>query len=119
MNLLITGGREFTDLPMVFDAIAKLNESIPIDYLVHGDAKGADKLADKVAKSLGISRIIFPANWDKFYKAAGAIRNRSMITMVSIDLVLAFPGGTGTADMKKQAETNGIAVIDAIDLLEI
>ena len=118
MNLLITGGREFTDLELAFDTISHLNNLFPITYLIHGDARGADRLADKVADSLGIDRIKMPANWTKHKKGAGPKRNKSMLDLMTINLVLAFPGNNGTADMKRQATTRGIDVIEATELLD-
>jgi hypothetical protein len=118
MIVLVTGGREFNDLGLVFDAIAAIHSQTEITWLMHGDAKGADSLADKVASEIGINRIKIPANWTKYGKAGGAIRNRSMIDLLQVDLVLAFPGGTGTADMKRQATAKGIPVIEALDLVD-
>ena len=40
-----------------------------------------------------------------------------MLDMFDIDFVLAFPGGAGTADMKRQALDAGIDVIEAVDLV--
>lgn len=118
MNVLITGGREFNDLAMMFDVIAEIHVLYSIDYLVHGNARGADKLADKVADELGINRIAFPANWTKFKLGAGHIRNKSMIDMIPIDLVIAFPGNNGTANMKTQADKREIDVIEATDIMK-
>ena len=119
MILLITGGRDYGDVGAVFDTLVILQKTFDIDFLVHGGAPGADILADKVAKELGIDRIVFPANWKKYNKgAAGPIRNRNMIEMIPVDLVVAFPGGNGTANMKKQAAKKGIIVVDAIDILK-
>jgi len=117
MIVLVTGGRDFNDLAATFDAIATLHTTIEIECIVHGDAKGADTLADQVAEKIGIDRIAFPANWTKHGKAAGPIRNRHMLDRIGVDLVLAFPGGNGTADMIKQAQHRGIEVVQAIDIL--
>ena len=118
MIVLVTGGRDFGDVSHVLDAINHLNELEPIDLLVHGDATGADTLADAVCKELGITRIKCPANWEKFGRPAGAIRNKSMLDLFKIDLVLAFPGGKGTAHMKKNATELGIPVMESHSLLD-
>lgn len=52
----------------------------------------------------------FPANWDRFGKAAGPIRNKWMLEYGQPDLVVAFPGGKGTAHMVKIATEAGVAV---------
>lgn len=117
MILLVTGGRQFNDLEMAFDAIAAIHEAMPISLLVHGDATGADTLAGDVAKEIGINVVKCPANWTKYKKGAGHVRNKFMLDMFEIDLVLAFPGGNGTADMKRQSATAEIDVIEAVDLI--
>jgi hypothetical protein len=117
MIVLVTGGRKYNNIGAVFDAIVALQNEVEIDYIVHGGAEGADTLADDVAKALGINRITFPANWTKHGKAAGPIRNGAMIKMIPVDLVLAFPGNTGTKNMKEQATRNGIEVIESVNLI--
>jgi hypothetical protein len=117
MIVLVTGGRDFNDLAMAFDAIAAVHETTPISVLVHGDAKGADTLAGNVAKELGINVVKCPANWIKYKKAAGPIRNAFMLDMFNIDLVIEFPGGAGTADMVAQSRKRDIPVIPALDII--
>ena len=114
MNLLVTGGRDFNNLAMAFDVIAEIHTLYSISVLVHGNARGADTIADKVADTLGIDRIMMPANWVKYSRgSAGPIRNKAMLDILPIDMVLAFPGGNGTANMKQQATKRGITVIEA------
>lgn len=116
MNLLITGGRDFDDMELAFDAIAEIHRLYPISVIVHGNARGADKMADKVADTIGIDRIMMPANWVKHKKGAGPIRNRAMLDILPIDMILAFPGGAGTANMKTQAKDRGISILEATEL---
>lgn len=117
MIVLVTGGRKYNDLEVVFDSIARLHSEIGIDLLIHGQATGADTLAGKVCKEIGIDVVECPANWTKYNKAAGVIRNKKMLEYFpNIDLVLAFPGENGTANMISQAKEKSIDVIYAIDL---
>ena len=85
--------------------------------VIHGDAKGADSLAYEVCKEAGIEQCRVPAAWNKYQRGAGPIRNKLMLDLFNIDLVLAFPGGTGTANMKEQAGKRDIPVIESSDLL--
>ena len=55
--------------------------------------------------------LAFPAEWKKHGKAAGPIRNRKMLQDGKPDLVLAFPGGRGTANMVELATDAGIRVM--------
>lgn len=73
-------------------------------------AKGADELGFDWAISRGVVTERYRADWDKFGKSAGPIRNQQMLTKGVPDLVIAFPGGVGTADMINRAEKAGIPV---------
>jgi hypothetical protein len=53
----------------------------------------------------------YEAEWSKYGRAAGPIRNRRMIEEGKPNLVVAFPGGAGTANMTKLAREAGIKVI--------
>ncbi len=53
--------------------------------------------------------MVFRALWERHGRAAGVIRNQAMLDY-GIDLVLAFPGGRGTADMVRRARSAGVAV---------
>lgn len=80
--------------------------------IIHGKAEGADDLADQWAVVNWVPIEEHPADWDKHGKAAGPIRNQEMLA-TGIDYVIAFPGGRGTAHMKKIAEKAGVPVIEA------
>jgi hypothetical protein len=78
--------------------------------IIHGSAKGADTLADKWAKANKIDIISFPADWNSYGKAAGSLRNLQMLEEGQPDLVIGFPGGTGTEMMCKIAAGADIEV---------
>jgi hypothetical protein len=63
------------------------------------------------AKQFGIQTLAFPADWKTHGKAAGFIRNQRMLDEGKPDLVLGFPGGSGTADMCSRAERAGVRVV--------
>lgn len=116
--VLVTGGREYADVGCVFDCLTKLDEQFERLIIVHGDADGADTLANTVCKELGIEQIRIPAAWNKYQKAAGPIRNQLMLDVITdIDLILAFPGGVGTDDMKSKGSKKEIPIITPEDLL--
>jgi hypothetical protein len=82
--------------------------------LIHGAARGVDSIAAKVAEQLGFRVVPFPAEWDKYGRAAGPIRNERMVTWPP-DLVLAFhdnlAASKGTRDMVQQAIRARVPVI--------
>jgi hypothetical protein len=71
------------------------------------EAKGADTLAGEWAKARGITVLACPADWKKWGKMAGPIRNKEMLTYTP-DGVVALPGGKGTEDMVMQAVAAGL-----------
>jgi hypothetical protein len=122
MRILITGGRSWSEYETIFDAIVDhlpfiVRESWPVvdpagTTVVHGNARGADLLADKAARVLGLTIEVHPANWAEHHRAAGPIRNQKMVDL-GADVCLAFlmPGSKGTADCIKRAEKAGIPVV--------
>jgi hypothetical protein len=50
------------------------------------------------------------ADWNTHGRAAGPIRNQRMLDEVKPELVVAFPGGRGTADMVRRAREAGVNV---------
>lgn len=110
--VLVCGGRWYWDRKYVFDVLDELNKQTPIKIIIHGAARGADKLADIWAKSRGVSFKPYPADWVKYGNGAGPIRNIHMLKDSKPDLVVAFPGNKGTAHMVSIAKKAGIKVID-------
>ena len=47
-------------------------------------------------------------DWKKYGKKAGPLRNQQMLEEGKPDLVVAFPGGNGTADMVRRAKKANI-----------
>ena len=113
MKLLVCGGRDFNDYDAVYKEIVFLYNNTSITEIVQGGAKGADSLGEIVAKEIGLSCIEFPANWNKYGKGAGHIRNKQMLDYLDEgDIVVAFPGGKGTANMVSIAKKAGFTVRD-------
>lgn len=111
MRIIVCGGRDFTDCDIVEDVLDRLHEDERITQLIHGSARGADTLAGAWARDRSIPVTPMPANWKKYGKKAGPIRNREMLNQ-SPDMVVAFPGGRGTADMVEQARRAGVKVLE-------
>ena len=81
------------------------------DVLIHGDARGADRLAAAIWQPQGGPIEAYPADWKGRGKMAGPERNRLMLTKKP-DIVIAMPGGTGTANMVSIALEAGVRVRD-------
>lgn len=117
LRVLVTGGHDFDDQATVDRAIDQVFAICSGGItLLHGAAKGADACANAwamakrvVGASVGIHR--YHAEWRKHGKAAGPLRNQRMIQDDKPDLVVAFPGGSGTADCVRRARAAGIEVL--------
>lgn len=113
MRLLVCGGREYLDADVLERSLDSIHQGPrgPIESIIHGGARGADTMAGDWARRRGISCTAYDANWELEGRAAGPIRNKRMLDEGSPDLVVAFPGGRGTANMIRQATERGFEVI--------
>lgn len=112
MRVLVCGGRDYHDREKVFEVISSMRAEKKITMLIAGCASGADALALECADLLRIDHTKFFANWDEQLMSAGPIRNQRMLNVMSPELVVAFPGGKGTADMCERARKAGIKVME-------
>lgn len=117
MRVLICGGRDFTDKNYFWKKMDEISESFDFDnkqpiIIISGKARGADTLAEEYANECGWEFRGYPAKWKLFGKAAGVFRNQEMLDNEEPDLVIVFPGGTGTSDMKTRALRDDYKVID-------
>jgi hypothetical protein len=120
MRVLICGGRDFADVTkdghvmewnFMNDWLDEWHEGHEGDLtVIHGAAKGADLTAHVWAHSIGAYIEQYPANWERYGKKAGYLRNKQMLEEGKPDLVIAFPGGAGTANMKSLARRAGVPV---------
>lgn len=137
MKILVCGGRGFGNIPswcnrhnfeydrqsrraqteraLLADTLNALDPKPSL--IIHGAATGADAHAAKWAKDAGIPDRPFKANWypngfGKLDKSAGPIRNQQMLDDGKPDLVVAFPGGVGTADMVRRARIAEVKVLE-------
>lgn len=132
LRVLVCGGRDFGEVPLgcphesrhhyekiaarqrelLHATLTTLKVDHGISAIIHGAARGADSEAGYWARRQLLAEEPFPADWKRDGKAAGPIRNARMLAEANVDLVVAFPGGRGTADMVRRAKAAGIKVIE-------
>ena len=118
MKVLVCGGREFRNVTLLNNTLDKLlTLDDPIKMLINGGARGADTLAHLWAVRHGIQTVKCDANWSVHGKAAGHKRNLMML-LLDPDLVIAFPGGTGTAMMIRYSKDSNVPVWEIRDELQ-
>jgi len=112
-KVIISGDRNWDDDELrtkMRNVLRKVDNGTEI---IHGGCKGVDKVAGEIAKELSISCVVFSADWNKYGKAAGPVRNKQMLDY-GAGIVIAFhkniSESKGTKDMMKQAEKRGIKV---------
>lgn len=118
--ILVCGDRDWTDRSVIF---RELLFAVHHDFngiathrimVIDGEAPGADTIGHEIAKQIGFQWRRFPADWKKFHRAAGPIRNQEMLDVGKPQLVLAFHAdiehSKGTKDMIKRANKSGIPV---------
>lgn len=111
MRILVTGGRAYADRAALYHALDRVHAQYGIELLIEGGALGADRLARGWARSRGVPYQTFDPDWRKYGRAvAGKLRNGQMLSDGKPDALVAFPGGTGTADMIAKAEAAKLPV---------
>ena len=117
MRIQITGSREFTSYDIVeyaiFDAASGAIDLDSVTIVSGNCPTGGDHLAEQVAKNNRLMLELHPADWEKYGKRAGFIRNAEMIDLQP-DVVLAFKkrgaGNKGTQMTIDLARRKGIEV---------
>lgn len=108
MRVIVCGSRGWTNRELVADELANLPGCATI---VHGAARGADRIAGQEAQKLGLLVEEHPADWNTHGKRAGWLRNEQM-AMLGADLCIAFWDGSsrGTSHMMEMAAKHRIPV---------
>ncbi len=86
MKVLVCGSRDWKDVSKIVERLCLLPEGTVV---IQGDARGADLLAKDAATKMGLAVESFPADWDRYGRKAGPIRNRKMLDQKP-SLVIAF-----------------------------
>ena len=115
IKVIIAGTRDFNDysflkknLDYFLQGINPNNEEIEI---VSGNARGADKLGERYAKEHNLPVKLFPANWDKYGKRAGYLRNQEMANYSDVLIAFWDEKSKGTKHMIDIAKKQDLTVI--------
>jgi hypothetical protein len=105
-RVLVCGSRHFTDRKLLEATL----QQFAIEEIIEGGAFGADTLAREWAFAHKIPVMEFMADWGKYGRAAGPLRNKRMLDEAKPDLVIAFmaKGSKGTKNMVQQAAKAGV-----------
>jgi hypothetical protein len=111
-HIVLSGSRDFNDLPTVRAVLEGIHTNEPDTIVRVGDARGLDALVRTVAHRLGITLEVHVADWSKYGRAAGHVRNREMIEGAKVLLAFYGPNGRtpGTANAMWNALSLGVPV---------
>lgn len=110
MRLIIAGGRDFMNVPLLVQKLDVLCSRKMPDVVLCGEARGADALGKRWAQSKGIAVESYPADWDAHGKRAGFLRNKLMAENAT-HLVAFWDGKSkGTKHMIDYANAKGLKV---------
>lgn len=110
-RVIIAGSRNFCDYEVLRDRCEDVL-AIPMAMgnviIVSGHAKGVDQLGERFAFENKLKTIVFPAEWKKYGRAAGPLRNKIMAD--NADALIAFWDGEsrGTGNMIHLAQNKGL-----------
>lgn len=112
MRILVCGDRNWNDYDLIAQKLNGIGAGPHI--IIEGEARGADTMGARYAFTLNYTCLAYPADWTKYGRAAGHIRNTQMLVEGKPDLVLAFhddiENSKGTKNMVNQAKKAGIPV---------
>lgn len=108
MKTIISGSRNITDFSIVKDSIEK--SGFKISTVISGTARGVDSLGERYALENNIELMLFPADWDRYGKAAGHIRNKQMAEVADALIVIILDDSRGSTDMLETARKKNLQI---------
>lgn len=114
MNLIVAGTRDFNDYELVKKELDALRQSRGFAYgftVFSGCASGVDRLGERYARENHLPVVKFPAEWGKYGKKAGPIRNEEMAKHADACIVFWDGKSKGTKNMINNAEKYKLPLI--------
>ncbi|MBX3290007.1 MAG: DUF2493 domain-containing protein [Acidobacteria bacterium] len=105
MKVLICGSRTINDPAMISLAIEE--SGINPTHIISGGARGIDRLAGEYAASNGIKFTEYLADWDRYGKRAGFMRNYIMVGEAEAVIAVWDGKSTGTKHAIDTAKSSG------------
>lgn len=122
MRIIVAGSRDFNDKALFRDKMDEILAKFSDIEIISGHARGADTMAEEYAVEKGLMLTIMPADWKKYGRAAGPIRNSQMLDYAcdGEPLLIAFWDGVsrGTANMIVKAKEKGVACV-VVEYMEL
>ncbi len=110
-KVIVAGSRTMRDYNLLRRKLDQLLSRQTDVEIVSGTANGADKLGERYAKDREYALKQFPADWEKYGKRAGYLRNAQMADYA--DALVAFwdAESKGTMHMIELAKAKGLKIV--------
>ena len=108
MRTIIAGSRDFTNYETILGIVA--DSGFVITEIVSGMARGVDSTGEQIGLDFNIAVVRFPANWDKYGRSAGFIRNKEMAEYAQALIAIWDGHSPGTRNMINTAKRLGLKV---------
>jgi hypothetical protein len=108
-KVIVAGSRTFTNYAILSEVLDKY---LPVNAsIISGTARGADKLGERYAEENNITLTKFPADWNKYGKSAGPLRNREMADIAHTAIIFWDGHSKGTLDMIEVSKSKNLDLI--------
>lgn len=122
-NVIICGSRDFENYELLKEKCNNILSRKLIDpdtkvVIVSGCARGADSLGERYAAEIGLEVLKYPADWDKYGKKAGYLRNKQMAEVSNAVIAFLVPDenkNKGTKNMVSLAKLSKLLVREITD----
>lgn len=115
MRLLVFGSRRWPFPGLVTNDLTSLYIDEPHVgpdpfKLITGGAEGVDSLAEEWAQNMNVWSVVYPADWKKYGRSAGPIRNQEMLESENPTLYRGWilDNSTGSMDMLSRLQKAGV-----------
>jgi len=108
MKVIVAGTRTFDDPKIVEECLKRID--FPISEIVSGGCRGIDSLAINWALSHNVPYTVFKADWGKYGKRAGPIRNQEMVNYADAIVAIWDGSSRGTKDVINKAKNKGLKI---------
>lgn len=118
-RVIVAGSRSFSNYSLLslvcsqklFEWLERFPAGVEVDVaVISGTARGADKLGERWAAENGYGLLLYPADWDRWGKSAGPIRNAEMVAVADAAILFWDGSSRGTANCLELCQTKGIPI---------
>ena len=107
----IVGWKKFNDYQLFIQHMNSIVSRLRMVTIISGGCRGTDALARRYAEDGGYHYVEFSANWKRYGKSAGPIRNRQIVNSSNLLVAFLSPKSIGTRNTIKFARVKGVDVI--------